>query len=214
MSPPLAVLFDFNGTLSNDEEVLFGIYAGLLAEAGRPLTHAEYFSQLVGQTDARLFRLWLGPEAPVEELTEARIDRYRHAVLDGSTVPPGARAAVAGAAADAPVGIVTSAFRRELEPVLAATGLDRLVTTIVCADDVTRHKPDPEPYDLACRLLGVTPGSALAIEDTPAGVASAKAAGLRVAALVGTVTAARLAGADVLLRSLDELAAARLVLAT
>jgi beta-phosphoglucomutase-like phosphatase (HAD superfamily) len=54
---------------------------------------------------------------------------------------------------------------------------------LVCAEDVTATKPDPEPYLLAAKLVGVPPGDCFALEDSPSGVASAEAAGCRVIAV-------------------------------
>jgi beta-phosphoglucomutase-like phosphatase (HAD superfamily) len=65
--------------------------------------------------------------------------------------------------------------------VLASTGLRFPV--VVTADDVTAHKPDPQPYRLAARLLGADPGRCVALEDSPNGVASATAAGCLVIAV-------------------------------
>ena len=60
-----------------------------------------------------------------------------------------------------------------MEGVLRATGLRFPVT--VCAEDVTRIKPDPEPYLLATKLLGADPASSVVLEDSPNGVTAAEA---------------------------------------
>ena len=59
-----AVVFDFNGTLSNDEPVLMLVYAELFAELGRPMTEAEYYEHLAGHTDEEMFERWLGRVRP------------------------------------------------------------------------------------------------------------------------------------------------------
>ena len=69
--------------------------------------------------------------------------------------------------------------------VLASTGLR--FDALVCADDVSVTKPDPEPYLLAAKLVGVPPGDCFALEDSPNGVASAEAAGCRVIAVPSLV---------------------------
>jgi sugar-phosphatase len=74
---------------------------------------------------------------------------------------------------------------------------------IVAAGHVTDGKPHPEGYLTAARLLGVEPADALAFEDTEAGVASAKAAGLHVVGITRTLGPARLAAADELIEKLD-----------
>jgi HAD superfamily hydrolase (TIGR01509 family) len=197
-----ALLLDFNGTLSDDERLLAAVYAQILAARGRTLTPARYVEELAGLSDAEIFRTELGPEADVGALTEERVERYRDASADGATIACEARRAVALAAARVPVVVVTSALRSEVEPALAGSGVAPLVTAIVTLEDVAHPKPHPEPYLTACALAAVEPVRAVAIEDTAAGVASAKAAGVFCAALVGTMPASRLAQADVLLREL------------
>jgi beta-phosphoglucomutase len=206
-----ALLVDFNGTLSQDEDVLYEIYAAICAEHGRALPPASYIAELVGRSDEEIFRRWLGPELDVEALTAERIRRYRERVADGSTVSPAARAAIAYAAERVPVAVVTGAWRDEVAPVLRGAGLDRLVTLCICADDVTREKPDPEGYVLACRHLLVDPRRAVAVEDTDVGVAAATAAGVRCVAVTTTMPARRLAQADTLIEALTEEAVVRLL---
>jgi beta-phosphoglucomutase-like phosphatase (HAD superfamily) len=72
-----------------------------------------------------------------------------------------------------------------MEVVLARTGLR--FDALVCADDVSVTKPDPEPYLLAAKLLGADPARCVALEDSPNGVASAEAAGYRVIAVPSLV---------------------------
>ena len=102
------------------------------------------------------------------------------------------------AAGRVPVAVVSGAYRREIEPVLRGAGLADVVGVIVAADDVARGKPDPEGYLRALEALGdgLSPGDVVAFEDTEAGVASARAAGLRCLAVRGTLPDERLAAAD------------------
>src|SRR4051794_17997277 len=94
-SRPRAVLFDFNGTLSDDEPVLFGIYAELCSEEGRPLTERDYYDRLAGLSDRAIFAGWLGADHPgIDRLVAERVARYRARVADGSTVGEAVRAAV------------------------------------------------------------------------------------------------------------------------
>jgi len=75
---------------------------------------------------------------------------------------------------------------------------------IVTADDVQRTKPDPEPYRAALQKLGVKPAEALVIENAPLGIRSAKAAGIRVIAVVTTAPREALAAADHVVTSIGE----------
>ncbi len=204
MSRTRAVIFDFNGTLSQDEPVLLAIYQELFAANGRPLTAENYFSQLAGNSEEAIISGWLDVDGPtLEALVAERISRYR-AKADGSTVPTLIRKAVRYAAAHCPVAIVSGAFRAEIEPVLAAAELTDLFDAVVTADDVVNGKPAPDGYLRALSLLGDPPPSeVVAFEDTEAGVASAKRAGLRCVAVLGTLPATRLSGADEIVEQID-----------
>jgi HAD superfamily hydrolase (TIGR01509 family) len=194
-----ALAFDFNGTLSDDEPVLFAIFSELFAELGRPLSKEEYFGSLVGLSDPEIVRVWLGEDHPeLETVLAERVSRYKATVADGSTVRPEVREAVLYAAERVPVAVVSGALRAEVEPVLAVAGLSEAVAAVVTADDVQRGKPDPEGYLAALALLdrGLRAEDVTAFEDTEAGVAAAKAAGMRCVAVLGTLAPERLALAD------------------
>jgi HAD superfamily hydrolase (TIGR01509 family) len=199
--PVQAVLFDFNGTLSDDERIQCAIFRELFAEAGKPLTEDEYFEQLAGLSDPEIVETWLGE--PRADLVEERVRRFQARAADGSTVRPETRAAVRYAAERCRLAVVSGAARSEVESVLAAAELAELFAAIVSSEDVAEGKPDPAGYRRALELLGLEPADGLAIEDTDVGVAAARAAGLRCVALEGTLPAARLAAADEIAPALD-----------
>ena len=204
--PVRAVIFDFNGTLSQDEPILCEIFCELFAEHGRPLSAQEYFDELAGLSDPEIVRAWLGRDHPsVDEVIERRIARYRELVADGSSVPDPVREAVRYAAERVPVGIVSGAAREEIEPVIGAAGLAASIRTIVGAEDVADGKPDPAGYLRALELLdgGLEASEVVVFEDTEAGIASAKAAGLRCIAVLGTLAPERLAAADEIVPAID-----------
>jgi beta-phosphoglucomutase len=203
-----ALLVDFNGTLSDDEPVLCRIFQELFAGAGKPLTEAEYYAELAGYSDREIVRKWLGREDP--PLLQRKSARYRE-IADGSSVTQEAREAVRAAAEVVSVAIVSGSARVEIEPVVEGAELSEAITAIVSEDDVRRSKPDPEGYLLALHLLGVGPGDAAAVEDSEAGIAAAKAAGLYCAAVTTTLPAGRLREADELAGRLDRDLIARLV---
>src|SRR5919201_7017139 len=119
MPRPEALLFDFNGTLSDDEPLVCRIFADLFAELGRPLSPDDYFTRFAGRPDDEIVRAWLGADyADVDSVVAERVERYLAAAADGSTVPRAARDAVLHAAQRAPVALVSSAVRREIDAVL------------------------------------------------------------------------------------------------
>jgi beta-phosphoglucomutase len=200
-----AVVFDFNGTLSNDEPILCEIFTELFAEHGKPLAAQEYFDHLAGLSDPEIVRTWLGEDHPdVDAVIEERIVRYRAACADGSSIEEPTREAVRFAAGRVPVAIVSGAARAEVEPVIEAAGLASLFTAIVTSDDIAHGKPDPEGYRRALELLGkLDPGDVLVFEDTEAGIASARSAGMHVVAVRGTLVPERLAEAEELVDRVD-----------
>jgi beta-phosphoglucomutase len=203
---PRAVIFDFNGTLSQDEPILCEIFVELFAEHGKPMSAQEYFDELAGLSDPEVVRTWLGREHPdVDEVIRERIVRYRAAVADGSSIPDKVRAAVRYAAGRVPVAIVSGAAREEIEPVLEAAGLRAAFAVLVSSDDVERGKPDPEGYRTALSLLDgdIDAGDVLVVEDTEAGIAAAKGAGMRCVAVLGTLAPERLAAADEIVERIE-----------
>ena len=85
--PVLAVVFDFNGTLSDDEPILCEIFMLLFAEHGKPMSAQEYFDRMAGLSDPEIVRAWMGDEHPdVDAVIQERIALYRDAVADGSTM--------------------------------------------------------------------------------------------------------------------------------
>ena len=205
MTPVRAIVFDFNGTLSDDEPILCEIFRELFAEHGRPLSTQEYYDELAGLSDPEIVGTWLGRDHPaVDAIVAERVERYRAAVSDGSSIHEHVREAVRYAAERVPLAICSGAARAEIVPVVAAAGLATRFRGIVSSDDVEHGKPHPEGYLKALELLdGAAPGDVLGIDDTEAGVASAKDAGLRVFAKQGTLDPHRLAAADELIERID-----------
>ena len=204
--PVRAVIFDFNGTLSHDEPILCEIYSDLFAEYGRPLSAQEYFDELAGLSDPEIVRTWLGRDHPsVDEVIQQRIARYRERVADGSSVPGQVREAVRYAATRVHIAVVSGAASAEIVPVIQAAGLAALIGPIVAAEDVAQGKPHPAGYLRALTLLdgGVDASDVFVFEDTEAGIASAKAAGIRCIAVLGTLAPDRLAAADEIVPAID-----------
>src|SRR5947207_2654032 len=155
------------------------------ARAGGPCTEADQqqpmgstLSHSVGYMRARALR----PAEPAQ-IGAWLLDTMAGLVADrGVPLMAGAAELLATlAAAEIPQALVTSAQRRIMDAVLASTGLAFGVT--VCAEDVRRSKPDPEPYLRAAALLGEAPGECVVLEDSPRGIASAQAAGCPVVAV-------------------------------
>jgi beta-phosphoglucomutase len=209
-----AVIFDFNGTLSDDEPVLCEIFIHLFAEHGRPISAQEYFDELAGLSDPEIVTRWLGEDHPdVRAVIAERETRYRAAASDGSTIHEHVCEAVRFAAERVPLAICSGAARAEIEPVVEAAGLSSFFRAVVTSNDVVHGKPDPEGYEKTLGLLEADPAEAVVFEDTEAGIASARAAGVgRVLAMQTTLEPHRLAQADELIDRIDVDVMGRLLL--
>jgi len=111
------------------------------------------------------------------------LERVREEYERGTPPLPGAVELVRGLQGRVPLAIASNTARPLVLMALEASGLIDAFDAIVTADQVERGKPDPDVYLRACELLGVPPGQAIALEDSAAGVISAKAAGLTVIAV-------------------------------
>jgi sugar-phosphatase len=100
--------------------------------------------------------------------------------------------------------VVTSGIRAVAEFRLRHTGLPS-PTVMICADDITRGKPDPEGYLKAAAALGFSPRDCVVIEDAPAGIESARAAGMRAIAVATTYPPDQLRPADAIVARLADL---------
>jgi HAD superfamily hydrolase (TIGR01509 family) len=184
-----AVLFDMDGLLVDTEPLWFEAEASVMARLGAEWTEADQAELLGGSLDRTVRYLLSKATRPVpaemvgQWLMSGIAERVRRG---GVPVRPGARELLAAvAAAGLPTALVTSSECGFADAVLASTGMS--FNAVVCAGDVTALKPDPEPYLLAARLVGVPPADCFALEDSPNGVASAEAAGCRVIAVPSLV---------------------------
>jgi HAD superfamily hydrolase (TIGR01509 family) len=179
-----AVLFDMDGLLVDTEPLWLETETDVMARLGAPWTPEDQEALLGGSMERTVGYLLAKATRPAPPETVARwmLDGMLERVRAGRVVVrPGARELVAEvAAAGLPYALVTSSQRAFAEAVLDATGMRFPV--MVCGEDVTATKPDPEPYLLAVKLLDVDAGGCVALEDSPNGVASATAAGCRVVA--------------------------------
>lgn len=183
--PERGVIFDFNGTLSDDEPILLEVFTELFAERlGYDLDAVDYAERLRGLTDREIVESVVdqsgaGRGAVVEELLALRAERYIAKVAEESPVRPGTVALVQRLAqAGVPMAVVTGAQQREVVHVLDGSPVGAYLSVVVTEEDVSRGKPDPEGFRLGASRLGLDPGGVLAFEDSVPGVSAALAAGM------------------------------------
>jgi len=149
------------------------------------------------------------PEAINRDVVQLMLEAYRREL----PLLPGAVEAVRRTAGAFPLALASSSNREIFETVLELAGLAQCFHTTVSSEEVERGKPAPDVYLEAARRLGVEPGRCAAVEDSHAGIRSAKSAGMRVMAIPNASyppDEEALELADVTLASLDELTPERI----
>jgi HAD superfamily hydrolase (TIGR01509 family) len=184
-----AVLFDMDGLLVDSEPLWFEVESEVMARLHGEWSEADQRA-LVGGSLARSVSYLLARAArPVSREDVARwlIDGMTSLLMSRPlSMMPGAGELLAEVrGAGIPHALVTSSERPVMDAVLLQLGVSFDAT--VCANDVTRSKPDPEPYRRAASLLEAEPRWCVALEDSPNGVASAEAAGCRLVAVPSLV---------------------------
>ncbi|WP_031481641.1 HAD family hydrolase [Streptomyces bicolor] len=202
-----SVIFDLDGTLVDSEPHYFEAGRQVLAEHGiSGFTWADH-QRYVGISTLETVTLWKREydlTATVEELLAAKNRRYLELARTSTRAYPRMREFVDLLAAEGvPMAVASGSSLEAITAVLAGTGLDAHLRTVVSADEVDRGKPAPDVFLEAARRLGVAPGDCVVLEDAAPGAAAAHAAGMRCIAVPYVATqadAAEFATAGLLLR--------------
>jgi beta-phosphoglucomutase len=215
-----AAVFDFDGVLVDSEPLHFRALRGCLLPEGIAIDDDEYYARYAAYDDRTAIRLALEQHgAPYDAGRVDAIAKRKSGLFDellpGIPFFPGARELVRELAGELPLAIASGALRSEIERILAAGGVRECFRAVVGAEDVERTKPDPMPYAAAVALLaressGLRPEDCVAFEDTMAGIASARAAGLKVIGVSNTYPAAKLSAAHRVVGTLQGLGRADL----
>lgn len=205
-----AVVFDFDGVLADTERLHLVALRDTLATRGWTLTDEDYFTHYLGYDDrgcvtefARRHGISLDA-GQVHELLRDKARRYADLFDRGEVLFPTARPCIERLSAEFPLAIASGSLRGEIERILEANGLRHCFRHIVGADDVVEGKPAPESYGKAVAALGVGGAEAVAIEDSPWGLQSARGAGLHTIGITTSYQAPMLTDAHHVVASLDE----------
>jgi beta-phosphoglucomutase len=215
-----AIFFDFNGVIIDDERLQMTAYQQVLQGHGIELTEAQYFGAL-GMDDrtfvhTALERAGKLTDATTQAVLQEKCKVHRKMIEDELPLFPGVVTFLKATARHFSLGLVSMADQNEISYVFDRAGLRKLFTVIVSADDVGICKPDPTCYRRGleklnerrrdARLLPLLPRECLVVEDSPPGIQSGKAAGMRTLAVTNTVSEAalRAAGAEVVTASLAD----------
>lgn len=202
MRTPAGVIFDLDGVITDTAELHFQSWLELCAELGLAFDRAAN-EALRGLGRMESLRIVLGPgwdardEAGRLRLAARKNELYlaRVAGLGPADLLPGIEPLLRELRA-AGVRTAVASSSRNARPVLAQLGVAGLFDAIVDGNDAPRSKPDPQVFARAAAALGLPPAQCVAIEDAAAGVAAARAAGMRV---VGIGPPQRVGAADLCL---------------
>lgn len=215
-----AIFFDFNGVIIDDERIQMTAYQQVLKPHGVELTESQYFAAL-GMDDRTFIRTALERAGKYSVETAKAVQDEKsvvHRKLIEAELPlfPGVVTFLKSAARHLSLGMVSMADQNEISYVLDRANLRKLFSIIVTADDVNVCKPDPTCYNRGleklnevrreAKLLPLLPRECLIVEDSPPGIESGKAAGMRTLGITNTVSASELraVGAEVVTASLAD----------
>jgi phosphoglycolate phosphatase/beta-phosphoglucomutase len=216
-----AIFFDFNGVIIDDEHIQMKAYQEVLRGHQIDLKEEWYFDAL-GMDDKTFVKAMFErakkplTDPVMETVLSAKTDLHRQMIEDELPFFPGVLTFLKATSRHFSLGLVSMANKTEVGYVFERANLTPLFSIIVTAEDATVCKPAPECYLAGLiklnekrqreRQLPLLASECLAIEDSPPGIQSARAAGMRTLGVTNTVTdeALRAAGADVVTKSLAD----------
>jgi HAD superfamily hydrolase (TIGR01509 family) len=213
-----AILFDFNGVIADDETPHFVCFQQALAEARLTLTKDEYYGLYLGMDERICARLLLErrdgtcDEAQLSRIADRKADLFRaHTASHKPLLFPGVAEFVRAAQKNHRLAIASGGRKAQIHAALAGTPIEGAFEVIVSAEDCLIGKPDPAIYLLTRKRLndlrpshdGIAPSECLVLEDSVAGIRSAKAAGMRVIGVATTYPIEKLHEADSAIQSLQ-----------
>ncbi|HSO75401.1 MAG TPA: HAD family phosphatase [Blastocatellia bacterium] len=212
-----AIIFDCDGVIADTEPLHFAALQAVLAEEGISLNKELYYREYLALDDRGCFiKAFSDHTAPltIEKLSEliarkaAAVEPVMNAQL---RLFPGAADLILTASRRFALAVASGALTREVELIARTAGVRECFKAIVGAEDVTRSKPHPDPFVEALKRINagatsqIAPAECLVIEDSFFGVQAAHAAGMRCLAVTNSYPREMLAGADLVVATLEEL---------
>ena len=211
-----AVIFDFDGVIVDTEPLHYAAFQRTLEPLGLGFTWQEYIETYIGFDDRDAFRHLFASHGTtlqqdkLHSLIEQKAAFFNEVIQSGVSAYPGVLELIFHLKGNnIPLAICSGALKADIDPILDMLGIAACFDIIITADDVAASKPDPECYTLAFRLLqsahhnSFSIDTTIAIEDTPAGISAAKAAGLLVCAVTNSYPADKLTQATFVTNSLS-----------
>lgn len=206
-----AIIFDFDGVIVDSEPLIMELTQRMAEREGWALSAEEYYRHYLALDDRGIVdTLYSSHGQPVnaahrDELLRWKAETYLKAIRDGLPAIPGAPEFVRQCAGRYPLAIASGSLRAEVEHLLEKLALRAEFAVLSTADDCERSKPHPCSYLIALRGLqalkvfredGLQASECLAVEDAPAGIEAAHAAGMKCMALAQSRPAPELSHAE------------------
>lgn len=208
-----AVIFDFDGIIVDSEPMHFRAFNEVLNPLEIEISWEDYCEIYIGFDDRDAFREAYKANSKkvssrdLKHLIQQKAEIFQSFIKKGEATPlPGAVELIKSIPVRLPVALCSGALREDIDPIIKNLGIANSFSQIVTAEDTPKSKPHPAPYKLAIEKLGIDdPATAVAIEDTPAGIMSAKGAGLKVLAVTNSYDRNYLMEADAVTDSLENI---------
>jgi beta-phosphoglucomutase-like phosphatase (HAD superfamily) len=175
-----AVLWDIDGTLLDSEPHHFNSFVAVCESHGQTLAKADY-DRLLGRSMAEVYAMLSAVQPLPLDLPGFAAACSEYYVTHVANVPA-RRGALEQVAELARAGVlqacVSNSARRVVEANMGVIAMPEALRFALSRDDVTKGKPDPEPYLRAAERLGMAPEDCVVVEDSPIGARAAKAAGM------------------------------------
>ncbi|MFH1922931.1 MAG: HAD family phosphatase [Planctomycetota bacterium] len=210
MNDKPAVIFDMDGVLVDSYHAHFKSWQAVAAEEGLAITEADFAAQF-GRTSREIIAAYWHEdnytEDQIAEMDSRKESAFRRILEAAFSVMPGAVELLESLAnAGFALGLGSSGPPENIDLVLSQLKATSMFGAVVTGRDVTRGKPDPQVFLLAAQRLGAAPDRCAVVEDAPAGVQAANAAGMTSVGLASTGhTRESLREADLVVDALAEL---------
>lgn len=193
-----AIIFDMDGVIIDSEPLHERAYLEIFSELGYGETHGVNFDDYLGRTDKALIEDFIAKHQPaftVEHLSGRKKDRFLQIVRKEEPIFEDLPELVERLAARYPMAVASGSLHPVIDAVLALKNLRQHFRLCVSSSDVAHGKPAPDIFLHTAKLMGVAPGDCCVVEDSAAGVAAARAAGMDVIAITNSLPRGKLSGA-------------------
>ncbi|MBW4507365.1 MAG: HAD family phosphatase [Scytonematopsis contorta HA4267-MV1] len=183
-----AILFDLDGTLVNTDPIHYAIWQKMLLKYGLEIDEAFYKSRISGGLNPEILKNILPQLSPLEreKFADDKEAIFRQEASSLQRLPGLTELLAWSEKHQLKRAVVTNAPKENALFMLSALELEGAFDTIILAEEEVTAKPDPAPYKAALKRLSITAEQAIVLEDSPTGIRSAVAAGIRTIGVAST----------------------------